>query len=182
MDYNKNHEGYHYKSHRSHSSDILLVKIMTIRHLNRALHLDNVTIKLCNWKQWEKARPKLTANYDFFEGDPESDEEIDRASKGDEEPDEEEQVDPEPDTDKDAEDDEEEGEAEKGEYEYYDEEKPEEDEYYGADYYDEEKPEETEFKADGAEGGWEYYGEEGEENKEDMEEKKEGEEGEGDYD
>ena len=180
MDYNKNHEGYHYKSHRSHSSDILLVKIMTIRHLNRALHLDNVTIKLCNWKQWEKARPKLTANYDFFEGDPESDEEIDRASKGDEEP-EEEEADPEPDTDKDAEDDEEEGEAEKGEYEYYDEEKPEEDEYYGADYYDEEKPEEAEFKADGAEGGWEYYGEEGEENKEDVEEKKEGEEGEGDY-
>ena len=181
MDYNKNHEGYHYKSHRSHSSDILLVKIMTIRHLNRALHLDNVTIKLCNWKQWEKARPKLTANYDFFEGDPESDEEIDRASKGDEEP-EEEEADPEPDTDKDAEDDEEEGEAEKGEYEYYDEEKPEEDEYYGADYYDEEKPEEAESKADGAEGGWEYYGEEGEENKEDVEEKKEGEEGEGDYD
>ena len=63
---------------------MLLVKIMTLRHLNRALHLDNVTIKLCNWKQWEKAKPKLVSNYDFFEGEEEpevSDEEIDRAEE-----------------------------------------------------------------------------------------------------
>jgi hypothetical protein len=48
----------------------VLVKIMTIRHLNRALHLDKVTIKLCNWKKWERARPKLVSNFDFTEKAP----------------------------------------------------------------------------------------------------------------
>ena len=45
----------------------LLIKIMTIRQLNRAFHLDTVCVKLCNWKKWERSKAKLISNFDFTE-------------------------------------------------------------------------------------------------------------------
>lgn len=43
------------------------VKIMGLQHLNRALHLDTVVIKLQNWVHWEPAQNRFTKNIDFDE-------------------------------------------------------------------------------------------------------------------
>ena len=46
------------------------VKVRGLKHLNRALHLDSVVVRLCNWVGWEKAQHKLTKNIDFTEQAP----------------------------------------------------------------------------------------------------------------
>lgn len=43
------------------------IKVMGFQNLNRALHLDEVVVKLCNWVQWEPAQHRLTKNIDWDE-------------------------------------------------------------------------------------------------------------------
>ena len=44
------------------------VKVRGLRYLNRALHLDHVVVKLCDWAIWEPAQAKFIKNIAFEEG------------------------------------------------------------------------------------------------------------------
>ena len=44
------------------------IKIRGLQHMNRALDLDEVYLKMVNWLQWEPAQQKFTKHIDFDRG------------------------------------------------------------------------------------------------------------------